>query len=514
MERRWAVLAVLCAALAILVVDVTVLHVAAPSITEDLSPSSTELLWIIDAYPLVVAPLLVASGTLGDRLGRKRVLIAGLLVFAAASGLAALAWSPLALIGARGLQGIGGALVLPGTMAIVRDVFPDRQERRKAVGIWTAVTAAGAAVGPLFGALLLQRWGWHAVFLVNVPLIALVLPFVVKILPESRSSGPPPWDPASVVLSALGILGLAFGIKECARNGFDDPGGAVALVGGLVLIAVFTRRQLRRDAPLLDVRLFAERPFAVAVGCVLLSMFGLVALELFFAQYLQLVLGLSPLAAAVRLIPLMAASIAGSLLSPRLLGRFGTRAVVSGGLGVTTLALIPLLALSTADRYLLLVGPFVAMGLGLEAALAAANDAIISAVSADDAGGAAAIEETAYELGGGLGVAVLGSVLAAAYSGALGAVAGVGGPAMTAARESLGRAVDVSDDLPAAAGAALLHSAQVAFIHGLRVTLVLSIVLLGASALLAAVVLRATPDPVLDREAEIAPVPTRRRPGR
>jgi DHA2 family multidrug resistance protein-like MFS transporter len=500
-ERRWSVLAVLCAALVILIVDVTVLHVAAPSITEDLSPSSTELLWIIDAYPLVVAPLLVASGTLGDRLGRKRVLIVGLVIFAAASVLAALAWSPLALIAARGVQGIGGALVFPGTMAIVRDVFPDRQERRKAVGIWTAVTAAGAAVGPLFGAVLLERWGWHAVFLVNVPLIALVMPFVVRVLPESRSQDPPPWDPASAALSALGVLGLAFGIKECARNGFGDPIGLATLIGGVGLLGAFTRRQLRRDDPLLDMRLFAQRPFAVAVGCVLLSMFGLVALELFFAQYLQLVLGLSPLAAAVRLIPLMVAAIAGSLLAPRLLHRFGTRAVVTGGLGLTTLALVPLLALSTADEYVIMVVPFLAMGFGLEAALAAANDAIISAVSADRAGGAAAIEETAYELGGGMGVAVLGSVLAAAYSGALGAVSGVSGAGLSAARESLGRAVEVSDGLPASVADALVHAARDAFVHGLRITLVLSIVLLGASALLAAVVLRPAlrPDPQVER---------------
>jgi DHA2 family multidrug resistance protein-like MFS transporter len=498
MERRWAVLAVVCAALVILIVDVTVLHVAAPSITEDLSPSSTELLWIIDAYPLVVAPLLVASGTLGDRLGRKRVLIVGLLIFAVASVLAALAWSPLSLIGARGIQGIGGALVLPGTMAIIRDVFPDRQERRKAVGIWTAVTAAGAAVGPLFGALLLERWGWHAVFLVNAPLIALVLPFVVRIVPESRSEDPPPWDPRSAVLSALGVLCLAFGIKECARNGLGDPVGLIALISGIALLATFTRRQLRRDDPLLDMRLFAQHEFAVAVACVLLSMFGLVALELFFAQYLQLVLGLSPLEAAVRLIPLMVAAIAGSLLSPRLLNRFGTRTVVTGGLGITTVALVPLLALSTADHYLIMVVPFLAMGFGLEAALAAANDAIISAVSADRAGGAAAIEETAYELGGGMGVAVLGSVLAAAYSGALGAVSGVSETALGAARESLGRAVEVSDALPASVAGALVDAARDAFVHGLRVALVLSIVLLGVSAVLAGVVLRPAREAIVE----------------
>ncbi len=487
---RWTVLAVICTAVLVVVIDVTVLHVAAPAMTEDLQPSAVALLWIIDIYPLVVAPLLVASGALGDRFGRKRMLLSGLVVFGFASALAAFAWSAAVLIAARAVMGVGGALILPATMSIIRDVFDDRNERRTAVGIWSATMAGGAAVGPLVGGFLVEHWWWGAVFLINVPVVLIVLPLGLKLLPESRAAEPPPWDTSAVILAAVGILGLAFGIKEGARYSFADPVVLAVLAVALVSLVVFVRRQLARPEPLLDVRLFGDRPFAVAVGCVLLVTFGLVGLELFFALYLQLVLGLEPLAASVRLLPLMIASLAGGLLAAPLLRRVGTRLTISTGLGLSTVALVPLLALGVDDQYLLMALPFVALGFGLEVALVAANDVIISAVPADRAGNAASIEETAYELGGGLGVAVLGSVLAAVYSSALGPVPGVGAAGMDAASESLGRAVEVAAALPAAVGTALVAEASDAFVRGLHVVLVASIVLLAASALLSALVLR------------------------
>lgn len=487
---RWTVLGVICAAIVVVVIDVTVLHVAAPAMTEDLEPSSVALLWIIDVYPLVVAPLLVASGALGDRFGRKRILLAGLVVFGIASALAAIAWSPAILIAARAVMGVGGAMILPASMSIVRDVFEDRDERRTAVGIWSATMAGGAALGPLVGGFLVEHFSWHAVFLINVPVVLLVLPIGLKLLPESRASEPPPWDTLAVVLAGAAILGVAFGLKHGARHGFADP-----LVIGVLAAAIgsgtwFVRRQLARTEPLLDVRLFGDRAFAVAVGAVMLTMFGLVGLELFFAQYLQLVLGLEPLAASVRLLPLMLASLAGGLLAAPLLRRVGTRVTITGGLLLTTVALLPMLALGVTDQYLLLALPFVALGFGLEVALVAANDVIISAVPADRAGNAASIEETAYELGGGLGVAVLGSILAAVYTDALGAVRGVSAGDMAASGESLGRAVEVATGLPAAVGDPLTAAARTAFVDGLHVVLLVSFALLAASALLAAIVLR------------------------
>ncbi|MDO8186353.1 MFS transporter [Conexibacter sp. JD483] len=505
---RWTVLAVVCAAISVVVIDVTVLHVAAPAMTEDLKPSAISLLWIIDVYPLVVAPLLVASGALGDRFGRKRMLLVGLVIFGVASALATAAWSPLVLIAARAVMGVGGALILPASMAIVRDAFEDRNERRTAVGIWSATMAGGAAIGPLVGGFLVEHWWWGAVFLINVPVVLIVLPLGLKLLPESRAQVPPPWDTLAVVLAGVGILGLAWGLKEGARHGFTQPLTLVVLVAALSALTVFARRQLARAEPLLDVRLFADRAFTVATGVVLLSMFGLVGLELFFAQYLQLVLGLEPLAASVRLLPLMLSSLVGGLTAARLLGRLGTRTTVAGGLLLTTIALVPLLALGVEDQYLLLALPFLALGFGLEVALVAANDVIISAVPAERAGNAAAIEETAYELGGGLGVAVLGSILAAVYSDRLQPVPGVSDGAMAASGESLGRAVEVASGLPRTVGDALVGDASQAFLSGLHAVVIVSVAMLAVSAVLAAIVLRRTTYEAAGDEAVEAPADT------
>nr|WP_282600232.1 MFS transporter [Patulibacter sp. SYSU D01012] len=473
----------------LVVVDVTVLHVAAPAIAEDLRPSSTALLWTIDVYPLVVAPLLVAAGTVGDRWGRRRTLIVGLVWFTVASALAAFAWSPGVLIAARALQGVGGALIMPSTMSIIRAVFPDRQERVRAIGIWSAVLSGGGVAGPLVGGFLVEHLWWGAVFLINVPILLLVLPFALRVLPESRHSDPPPWDARSVVLVGAGVLLLAFGIKHGARHGVDAPTVASAVVAVAALVA-FGRRQLRAARPLLDLRLFAEPVFAVAAASVLLVMFAFVGLELFFSQYLQLVLGLGPLEASVRLLPLIGASVVGSLAGAPVLRRLGARAVMPAGLAIAAVALVPLLWVGTADRYLLLAVPFVVLGLALQVALLAANDTILSAVSADDAGQAAAIEETGYELGGGIGVAVLGAIGTGIYTGALGTVRGVSAADLDAAGGSITEAVSVAERLPAAVAEPLLAAARDAFVVGFHGVTVAAIALVALAAVLAAAVLR------------------------
>jgi len=477
---RWRVLAILCAALSVVAIDVTVLHVAAPSIAADLRPSATGLLWIIDVYPLVVAPLLVPMGALGDRRGRRRLLVAGLCVFAGASAACAFAPTTAVLIAARAVMGVGGAMVMPSTAAIIRDVFRDRAERVRAIGIWSATLACGAAVGPLVGGFLVEHLWWGSVFLVNVPILAAIVPLAVARLPESRAADPAPWDRAGVLLVAAGIFALAYGVKRAAEHGID--GASIGIpVAGAALLAAFAVRQMRMPRPMLDVGLFADRTFRVAVACVALSMVGLVGLELFFAQYLQLVLGLEPLAASVRLMPLMGASLAGGLTAARVLGRLGTRATLAGGLGVTAVALVPLLAIGTEDRYVLLWPPFVALGFALEVALVAASDVILSSAPPDRAGGAAAIEETAYELGGGLGIALLGSVVTAIYAAQLGPAPGVPAAALRAARGSLSEAIEVAQGLPGGAPR-LLAAAQDAFVAGFRGAIAVSIALLAISA--------------------------------
>ncbi|MGK2954467.1 MAG: MFS transporter [Solirubrobacterales bacterium] len=488
--NRWVILAVLCMALLVVVIDVTVLHVAAPAISADLDPTALQLLWIIDIYPLVAAPLLLAAGVAGDRLGRKSVLLAGFLVFGIASIASAFAPTAEILIAGRALLGVGGAMIMPPTMSIIRDVFRDREERVRAVGIWSATSAGGAAIGPLVGGFLVEHWWWGSVFLINIPILLLVTPFAIKLLPQSRAESPPPWDTLAVVLSAVGILAIAFGFKEGARYGFFDVKALVAIAFGAVALYLFVTGQLRQKRPLLNVRLFARREFSVAVGCVFLSMFGLVGIEFFGAQYLQLVLELEPLDAAIRLLPLMLSTLAGGLLAARVLSRLGTKATITLGLGATTIGLVPMLALGIEDQYWLLWPSFLMIGFALEVALVAANDVIISSVPADEAGGAAAIEETAYELGGGFGVAVLGSVLAIAYSAEIGPIKGVSEVGIENAKESLSRAIDISQTMPSTMADPLMAGARAAFMSGYHTMILVSIGILGISALVSGFVLR------------------------
>ena len=477
----------------VVVIDVTVLHVAAPAISADLDPSALQLLWIIDVYPLIAAPLLVASGVLGDRLGRKRMLIAGMVVFGLASVAATFAPTAELLIAARALLGVGGAMIMPPTMSIIRDVFRDREERVRAVGIWSAVSAGGAAVGPLIGGFLVEHFWWGAVFLINVPIVLVIIPIALRLLPESRAAKPPPWDGLAVASTVVGILGVAFGLKEGARYGFGDPVVLASLLAGVGALVWFARSQLRAPRPLLNVRLFSRREFSVAVGCVLLSMFGLVGIEFFGAQYLQLVLGLEPLAAAIRLVPLMLSTLAGGLLAARVLSRLGTRWTISLGLLGTGIGLVPMLALGLTDQYYLLWPGFLVIGFTLEVALVAANDVIISSVPADEAGQAAAIEETAYELGGGFGVAVLGSILAIVYTAKIGPTEGVSAIGIANAEESLARALEIADRMSSTVAGPLIETAKLAFMSGYHTAIAVSIGLVTVSGLISAVLLRPRP---------------------
>ena len=488
--RRWAILAVICASLMVVVIDVTVLHVAAPAISADLDPTALQLLWIIDVYPLIAAPLLITSGVLGDRLGRKKLLIAGMVVFGLASIAATFAPTAEALIAARALLGVGGAMIMPPTMSIIRDVFRDRDERVKAVGIWSAVSAGGAAIGPLIGGFLVEHFWWGAVFLINVPVVLIIIPIALRLLPESRAANPPPWDSLAVILTVIGILGIAYGFKEGARYGFADPKVLFSLLAGIGSLIWFTRRQLRAPEPVLDVRLFTRREFTVAVGCVFLSMFGLVGIEFFGAQYLQLVLGLGAFDAALRLLPLMISTLAGGLLAATVLRRLGTRWTISLGLAGTGIGLVPMLALGLTDQYYLLWPSFLVIGFTLEVALVAANDVIISSVPADEAGQAAAIEETAYELGGGFGVAVLGSILAIVYSAEIGPTEGVSQVGIRNAEESLSRALEVAGKMSSSVAEPLIETAKLAFMTGYHTAIAVSIALVGVSAAVAAVLLR------------------------
>ncbi|WKX69599.1 MFS transporter [Streptomyces sp. XD-27] len=484
--NRWVVLVVLCVSLLLVAVDGTALHVAVPAVSEDLRPGAIELLWIIDAYPLVCASLLILFGTLGDRVGRRRILLLGYGLFGVASALAAFATTPQILIVARALLGVGGAMIMPATLSILRQVFPDRRERALAIGVWSAVAGIGAAVGPLLGGFLLEHFWWGSVFLINIPLMVVALPVGRWLLPESAGDRDGPWDVVGALVAAFGLAGVVLGVKRMGSGEeLTEPATLGPLLLGAVLLALFVRRQRRRAHPLVDLHLFARPAFGISVGCIVLALLALVGLELVAAQYLQLVLGLTPLETGLRLLPLTFAAMAAGLVGSRMLDRLGPRAMVALGFALTAAAVLSLTLMGQSDRPALLIGGFVALGFGLETTLFGAYESMLSEAPAQSAGGAAAIGETSYQLGAGMGIALLGSVMNAAYAPGVTSVDGVPRHDSIAARQSLAEAYEVSDKLGGPAGSALRVAAREAFVHGLHVTLAVSALLLVLGAVAA-----------------------------
>ncbi|MFD3976065.1 MFS transporter [Streptomyces cyaneofuscatus] len=487
--NRWVVLVVLCLSLLVVALDATVLHVAVPSVTEDLRPSATGLLWIVDAYPLVCASLLILFGTLGDRIGRRRVLLLGYALFGVASLLAATADTPAVLIAARALLGVGGAMIMPATLSILRQVFPDRRERALAIGVWTAVAAIGAATGPVVGGFLVEHFWWGSVFLINIPLMAVILPLGRWLLPESRGADDGPWDVLGALTAVAGVLGVVLGVKRLGGGaGLLDPVSLGPLALGLTLLILFVRRQKRRTHPLIDITMFARPAFSTAVGCIVLAMLALVGLQLIAVQYLQLVLGLSPLETGLRLLPLTFAAMAAGATGSYTLRRVGPRKMVGWGFVLTASSVLLLTSMGHHDRPALLTCAFVLLGFGLQTTLFGAYESMLSDAPAERAGGAAAIGETSYQLGAGLGIALLGSVMNAAYAPGLASLRDQGVPARAGAEasHSLGEAYQVAAQLGGPTGELLRSTARHAFVGGLHVTLFVSagLLLLGALAAL------------------------------
>ncbi|WP_338694954.1 MFS transporter [Streptomyces sp. Q6] len=512
--NRWVVLVVLCTSLLLVALDSTILYVALPSVTEDLRPTSVELLWIGDAYPLVCASLLILFGTLGDRVGRRRILLLGYALFGAASALAVFSDTAQVLILARALLGIGGAMIMPATLSILRDVFPDRRERAVAIGVWTAVAAIGAATGPVLGGFLVEHFWWGSVFLINIPLMAVMLPLCRVLVPESKGRADGPWDLFGALLAALGVLGVVYGIKELGiERDLLDAGAVLPFLAGLALLVLFVRRQRRREHPLIDMRLFSRAAFSTSVGCIVIAMLALVGLELIAVQYLQLVLGLSPLETGLRMLPLTFAAMIAGVMGSATLRRIGPRRMVSYGFALTACAVLLLCLMGEQDRPWLLGTGFILLGFGFQSTLFGAYESMLTEAPADDAGGAAAIGETSYQLGAGMGIALLGSVMNAAYAPGLSHVNGVSGAAGDAAGNSLGEAYQIAAQLGGAAGDTLREAARAAFVHGLHVTLVVSAGLLFLGAL-AALRLPRRMECDADAPAEEAAVAAPRRPSR
>jgi DHA2 family multidrug resistance protein-like MFS transporter len=494
-------------------IDMTVLGFAVPALTTDLGPTSTELLWIVDIYSFLLAGLLVLMGNLGDRIGRRRLLVAGAAAFGGASLVAAFSTTAEVLIAARALLGLGGATLMPSTLALLRSVFPDARERRLAIAVWAAAFSGGAALGPIVGGFLLEHFWWGSVFLVNAPVMVLLLVGAPLLLPESRNPRPGPFDALSAVLSIAGVLPLVYALKTAAHDGVSVP-VLVGLAAGLGLLWTFVRRQRRLAEPLLDLRLFGSRAFSVAVTTNLLTVFALLGLMFFLPQYLMLVLGMSPLVAGLWMLPLAGATVAGSLAAPWLARALPLRWVIGGGmaLAATGLAAGTMLGVDGDRVVLVVVGLLIGTGVG--AAEALTNDVILATAPPERAGAAASVSETAYEFGGAMGTAVLGTVGMSVYAAHLGAVDGVPGRDAEAARETLGGAAEVAAGLPADTAAAFLAEAGEAFVTGMHVVLGIAAVLAAYVAVQAVVLLRGSrgagvapadrPAPETETETEMA----------
>jgi MFS transporter, DHA2 family, multidrug resistance protein len=491
MTRRWSALGVLALGVLLIGVDGTVLAVAAPFISRDLGATATQMLWIGDIYSFVLAGLLVTMGGLGDRIGHKKLLLGAAFGFAITSIATAYAPTALLLIGARGLLGIAGATLAPSTLALIRALFLNARERSVAVGIWAAVFSAGTALGPVVGGLLLEHFWWGSVFLINVPVIVVLLVGGVVLLPEMRDPTPGPWDLPSVGLSLVGMLGLVYALKEGLHDGVHVDIVVVGLVG-VSALTLFIRRQLQLSNPLIDIRLFCNRTFSGVVAANLLSVFGLSGLVFFMSQYFQLVNGYSPLDAGLAELPAALAAMVFGVLAGVAVRFWSRRAVLATGLALIGIAMASLTTITPSTGYPRLGIALFVVGVGLGLAYTVANDLILDSVAPGRAGAAAAISETAYELGTALGIAVLGSIVAATYR-ELTIPPGVHDDVASYARETLGAAHEAAGALPAENGHALLTSAQSAFTDGLAVAAGAGSILLLASSAAVWLILKPRP---------------------
>jgi MFS transporter, DHA2 family, multidrug resistance protein len=488
--REWAGLAVLALPTLLVSMDLTVLHLAVPQISADLRPSSAQMLWIVDIYGFLVAGSLITMGTLGDRIGRRRLLLAGATAFSAASVLAAFAVSAEMLIAARALLGLAGATLLPSTVALIRNMFVDPRQRAVAIGIWAAVFSAGTAIGPVLGGALLDWFWWGSVFLLGLPLMAGLLALGPAFLPEFRDPDAGRLDIPSAGLSLAGVLSVVYGLKRIAEGGLATS-PALFIVAGLVAGVAFVRRQRKLPDPLIDLRLFSVPAFSVSLAAGLLTLFTWAGTYLFLAQYLQLVKDLSPLEAGMWLLPAAGGSIAGSMLSPALSSWVRPATVLAGGLWVAAIGFAVVTQVETTSSLFILVTGSIVFSIGIASTVALVTDQVVGAAPAERAGAAAALSETGGELGLALGVAILGSIGTAVYRGDLDdALVGLPPGAQEAARDTLGGAVAVAGQLPESAATGLLDAAREAFTHGLQLTAGISVFVAAGTAILVTVVLR------------------------
>ena len=491
--RRWAILGVLCLSLFMVVLDVTIVNVALPTLGRDLGAGITDLQWIVDSYTLVFSALLLALGHVGDRWGRKGALQAGVALFAVASMLAALSTTTGQLIAARALMGVGAALVFPATLAILVNVFRDRRERAAAIGIWSATTGVAIACGPVAGGFLLEHFSWGAIFVVNVPVAVISLITGAILLPKSRDPEAGPLDRWGFISSAVGIALLVWAIIEGPRAGWTSAAVVGSFAIAVALLTAFVLWERRQPHPLLDVSVFTNMRFTAASVAVATAFFALFGFIFLITQYLQLVLGYSPLEAGIRTVPFAAATAIASPIAIALMHRFGTKLVVAAGLLLMGAGFVIASRNDAATAY---VGPILATmilgGAGLGLATGPATESIVGALPESKAGVGSAVNDTTREIGGTLGVAVVGSVFASIFGPQLrDSLSTLAVPADVAdtASQSLGAALEVAAQAPPALAERVLLAAQHAFISGLGAGCLVAAAAVGVGAVVALVFL-------------------------
>jgi DHA2 family multidrug resistance protein-like MFS transporter len=499
--RDWLALALLMFPVLLVAVDNTALTFALPAIARSLDASGVQLLWIVDTYPLVLAGLLVAMGSLGDRIGRRRLLFIGSVGFAAVSAVTAFAPSAEWLIAGRAGLGFFGAMLMPSTLSLIRNIFPEPNRRRLAVAIWAAGFSGGAALGPIFGGWLVENFWWGAILLVAVPIILPLLMLGPALIPESRDPQPGRVDVPSVLLSLLVMVPVVYGIKDLATHGLA-PAPLAIIAAGLLMGYVFVRRQrtlMRGDgnAPLLDISLFGNRIFSTAITANVLALFSFNGFILFLAQHLQLLEGQSPSESGLAMVPALIATVIAGLLVVPLVRKVRPGFVVAGGL-LLSAAGYSLVAFGNHDNGpALLLAALLVLCLGVGSAETISNDLILGAAPAEKSGAAAAISETGYEVGSLLGTAVLGSILTASYQRNLRLPAGVAetAPAGATAQagETLAGAIELAHTLPGPLAEAVTAAARAAFDSGVHITAAITMLLMAGASVLAAVVLRKVP---------------------
>ena len=495
-RREWVGLAVLTLAALVYAMDLTVLNLAIPRISADLRPTSAQLLWMIDIYGFLVAGLLITMGTLGDRIGRRKLLLGGAAGFALASLLAAFSTSSEMLIASRAVMGIAGATIAPSTLSLIFTMFMDPKQRSTAIGVWIAAYSAGGAIGPVLGGVLLEFFWWGSVFLIGVPVMGLLLVLGPRTLPEYRDPNAGRLHFMSAAASLLAILGVVYGLKQIAQDGISAV-PVLSIIVGLALGFAFVRHQLSLESPIIDVRLFRIRAFSASLGAYFLGIFVVVGYFLFIAQYLQLVLALSPINAALWSLPSAAGFVVGSTIAPRIIHRLRPAVVMGTGMLIAAAGTTMLLGLSVdgGGSLLLIAAASVVISLGLAPVITLATELIVGSAPPEQAGAATGISETSGELGGALGIAILGTVGTALYRAEVADSLPSGIPAQAAAvaRDTLGGAIAIAQELPEALGGAVAAAAQTAFVDAIH--LVAAVAAVGAlvTAVAAALALRRVP---------------------